>query len=63
MKTSKRSATKIIVGLVVCVVFISVFTQIIDFVSPSRKCSSVKMETLSVGSLSNTDDDCYKNVT
>ena len=63
MKTSKRSATKIIVALVVCVVFILVFTQIIDFVSPSRKFSSVKMETLRFGSLSNTDDDCYKNVT
>ena len=63
MKTSKRSATKIIVAVVVCVVFILVFTQIIDFVLLSRKFSSLKMETLSLGSLSNTDDDCYKNVT
>ena len=63
MKTSKRSATKIIVALVVCVVFIFVFTQIIDFVLPSRKFSSVKIETVRLGSLSDNDDDYYKNVT
>ena len=63
MKTSKRSATKIIVALVVGVVFSFVFTQIRDFVLPSRKFSSVKIETLRLGSLSDNDDDCYKNVT